>query len=334
MNKFKFTIFFLVVALLIPFTGCEDEDLNPVLVPETAVHGFAKISDGSSTSFFFGKNDSSVGVDLQWISIDQLNTVTKMDIFIEWRESYIDEEGNPRTANHGTKLVSSIEGSNVPANRTFTSLTITAAQLAELFKDATFDYGDGSGSISVFSDAFKTDRTPNSLFIADDSFTLTWAFTTDDGRYFDSWSDSVCSEFPGANCDVKWNVVCDSDLAGTYTAVVTNATSTDPCCPDATNITTEVTLTETGDGLYEISDYSFGLYFEWYDVYGVAENDPALKASVSDVCNTFILDNVADYFDASIKVRAQGTIDPQTNTISLQWENDWGDKATVVLTKK
>lgn len=207
MNKLKFSIYFLLAALVIPFTGCEDEDLNPVLEPETAVHGFARVKQGSPANFVYGDNSSAINVELQWISIDQLNSVTKMDIFVDWREGYIDAEGNPRTAAHGTKLVRSIEGSNVPANRTYASFAISAKELFEAFKDATFDYGDGKGKVPVFNNTFKPDRNENARFITDDSFTLTWAFTTADGRYFDSWSDSVCSEFPGANCDVKWKVV-------------------------------------------------------------------------------------------------------------------------------
>ncbi len=333
MNKLKFIIPFLAVALLMPFTGCKDESLNPVLKPETAVHGFARIKSGTPSNFIFGNNNSAISSELQWVSIDQKNTVTKIEIFVQWTEAYIDSEGNPRTANHGKKRVQVIEGSNVPANRVFTNITVTAQQLFNLFKDATFDYRDGKGRVSVFNNTFKPDRTESARFTPDDSFKLTWAFTTADGRYFDSWSDSVCSEFPGANCDINWKVVCVSDIAGTYDVTVTNATSTDDCCPGVANITSTVTLTSKGSGKYEISDYSFGLYFHWYKVYGVTQNDPKLKVEVTDVCNTFKLD-VPDYFDARIRVKATGKIDLAAGTITLKWGNDWGDKADIVMKKR
>ncbi len=333
MTKLKLILYSLAVAMLMPFSSCKDEDLNPVLEPETAVHGLGELQAGSIANFKFGDNNSTINAQLQWISIDRLNTVTKIDLFVEWQEAYIDDEGNPQIANHGTKKIKVIEGGAVPANRTNVAFSVSAKDLFEVFKDAKFDYGDGKGIVSVFNNTFKPDRSASAYFIPDDSFTLTWAFTTADGRYFDSWSDSVCSEFPGANCDIKWGVVCESNIAGTYEAVVTNATSTDPCCPTVTNITSTVVLTDKGSGNYEISDYSFGLYLEWYDVYGVVPNDPGLKTTVKDVCNKFQLD-VADYFSASFRVKATGTINPAAGVIVLKWENDYGDKADIVLTKK
>lgn len=199
MNKIKFLLYFAVAALLLPLSSCEDPELNPYLEPETAVHGLGGFSSGSATSFAVGNMTTGVKFDLQWVSIDSKNTVTKMEVFITYTEKYIDPEKNPRTANHGTKRIVTIEGSNVPANRTKTSFTITPAQVYELFKDAKFDYG--TGSVGVFAAAA---RTASSRFTSSDGFKITWAFTTADGRYFDSWSDSVCLEFPGANCSLSW----------------------------------------------------------------------------------------------------------------------------------
>lgn len=201
MNKIKFLLYFAVAALLMPLSSCEDPDLNPYLEPETAVHGFAAFSTGSPTNFKLGDMAQAVKFDLQWISIDSKNTVTKMEVFITYTEDYIDLEKNPRVANHGTKRIVTIEGSNVPANRKPANFSITPQQVYDLFKDAKFDYG--TGSVGVFSAAA---RTPTSRFTTNDDFNITWAFTTADGRYFDSWSNSVCLEFPGANCTRTWTV--------------------------------------------------------------------------------------------------------------------------------
>jgi hypothetical protein len=330
MRNIKSLFYIIIISLLVPFSACEDTELNPVLAPDTAIHGFARTQQGSPTSFFFGNNASAVNFEIQWISIDQANTVTKIDLFVEWKESYIDAEGNPRTANHGKKLFKSIEGSAVPANRTYTSFSIAAKDLTELFKTAEFDYGDGKGKVSVFNNTFKTLRTPNSTFIPDDGFTLTWAFTTADGRYFDSWSPSVCSEFPGANCNRTFNVVCASDLAGTYSAVTTG-TSTDGCCPNVTTVMKDLVLTKTGDGKYTINDWSGGLYLEWYAVYGITPTTNLTK-EVNDVCNKFIINGFTEPFGESAS--ATGTIDPVAKTITYTWINGYGDKGTVVMTKK
>ena len=199
MNKLKYLLYLAFAGLMLPFTSCEDPDLNPYLEPETAVHGLGAFSSGSPTSFKVGDMNTPVKFDLQWVSIDSKNTVTKMEVFVTYTEKYIDPERNPRTANHGTKRIVTIEGSNVPANRKAASFTISPAQVYELFKANKFNYG--TGSVDVFANAA---RTAASRFTANDGFRITWAFTTADGRFFDSWSDSVCLEFPGANCSLSW----------------------------------------------------------------------------------------------------------------------------------
>lgn len=329
MKRTKILLYTLVAALLLPFSSCKDEALNPVPDFESAVHGFARVASGSATSFKFRDMNTSINLELQWISIDQVNTVTKMEVFVNFRESYIDAEGNPRVANHGTKKVVTIEGSAVPANRTYTGFTISPTAVYEAFKDAKFDYGDGKGSVSVFSNTFKPDRKASARFTADDSFSMTWAFTTADGRYFDSWSDSVCSEFPGANCTIRWAVVCQSAIEGNYTATATG-TSTDPCCPGTVTTTRTVTLTKTGDGKYTISDYSGGLYLEWYDVYGI-EASTDLSTTIFDVCGKFVMNRFTEYYGEWFE--GSGTINDD-GTITYTWANGYGDKGTVTLVKQ
>lgn len=313
----------MAVTLLLPFSACKDESLNPTLAPETAVHGFARLQQGSPASFFYGNNDSALNLELQWISIDQLNTVTKIDLFVEWEESYIDEEGNPRIANHSTKLFKTIEGSAVPANRTYTSFAVSAKELFELFKNEQFDYGDGKGTVSVFNNTFKTDRTTTARFTADDKFTLTWAFTTADGRYFDSWSPSVCSEFPGANCNVQFAVVCTSDLAGTF-----NYVQTDMFC--AGEVTGTVTWTEKTEGIYESTDYVFGSYEPCYDAGPVNNAKTGVSLKIVDACNKISLSGTDNYGD-SYKYTIQKV---DGAALTLRWDNTYGEFGTVVLTRQ
>ncbi len=204
MNKIKLFLYFLAAGILTTFSSCEDPDLNPYVEPETAVHGLAAFATGSAKNYAVSDMATGVKFDLQWISIDSKNTVTKIEVFVNYSEKYIDPEKNPRTANHGTKRVVLVEGSNVPANRKPTSFTITPQQVYDLFKDAQFDYG--KGKVGVFSNPATPGRTAAARFTTNDLFKITWAFTTADGRYFDTWSDSVCLEFPGANCKQEWGV--------------------------------------------------------------------------------------------------------------------------------
>ena len=201
----------LLLALVVCMPACKDEDLEIIPEWQSAVHGEGVIS---STADNFIKGDPSVDLtfDLYWNSIDGDNTVTKIDIYALFNEAYIDLEGNPKTAKHGGDqglLLTTLEGAAVPANRETTSFTVSQADLYALYSDATFDYY-GEGALPVWgTGSIRADRnTTNNFFVDGDSFQVKWVFTTADGRVFDSWGISVCTEFPGANCSVAWAAVC------------------------------------------------------------------------------------------------------------------------------
>ncbi len=209
MTKFKSFLYLLAVVFLM--ASCKDESLVPVPDWETAVHGYAKLTAASPINFAPSDKTKAIDVDYQWVSIDGFNTVNKIDLFVRFNESYKDKEGNPRVAAHGIKKLRTIEGGNVPANRVNTNLKISQDDIFALFKDAKFNYGNGE--VLVFADASRTAAGP---FKTTDSFVLSWGLTTADGRYFDSWSTTMCTEFQtysgakvnngGFNCFVNWAV--------------------------------------------------------------------------------------------------------------------------------
>jgi len=209
MSKLKYVFYILILALLV--ISCKDEESNPVEPWESAVHGYAKFANGSPTDFTAGDLSKMLDLNYQWVSIDNANTVNKIEFYITFSEPYTDLENNPRTANHGTKLFRVVEGAQVPGNRSNINFKITQEDILNLFKDEMFDYGNGP--VNVLSRAPRTAAMP---LTKRDNFNLTWALTTDDGRYFDSWSNSTCTEFEtyrgtlnndgGFNCVVIWEV--------------------------------------------------------------------------------------------------------------------------------
>lgn len=122
-------------------------------------------------------------------------------------------------------------------------------------------------------------------------------------------------------------ITCNSDIGGTYTSTTTG-TSTDPCCPTETTVTGTVTLTDEGDGFYTISDWSAGLYLEWYDVYGITATTD-LTAEIRDICDGISAD-FTEPFNTATELR--GSRDAATGVITYTWVNGYGDQATVVLT--
>lgn len=214
MQKIKFSSKYIMLMVgLVMLFSCKDESLSPIPAYETAVHALGVTKSGSATAFKQGDLNTKLDFDFKWNSIDGKNTVTKIQYYVQFNEGYTDAEGNDRIANHGVKLFKTIEGSAVPANRVNTSFSISQAEVLALFNGVSFDYKDGKGSVNVFTKSPKAARVlPGTPFITNaksalrDNFIMTWAFTTDDGRVFDSWSDSICGEFPGADCDVRWDV--------------------------------------------------------------------------------------------------------------------------------
>lgn len=333
MKKLKIFLYALVAALLLPFSSCKDEDAYPIPDFETAVHGYGKLTGSSAANFQLGDKSKIIESTFQWVSIDSKNTVTRIEFYLTFKESYKDAEGNPRTANHGTKLYKVVEGSAVPGNRTNLTIQVTQDDLYNLFKDAAFDYGDGNGSVQVFSDP---DRTTEAPFNSSDNFRLNWALTTADGRYFDSWSDSICGEFEtyhgtsanngGFNCFYDWTVICVSDLAGTCDFVTTNMLKGDGAAgvPFPGTTTGEVTFTAVSPGVYDISDATFGQFaFAWND-------DPATGVQMVDACNNISsrgADQYAEIYTFSFSNR-------NGSSITLTWSNDYGDAGVTVLTRQ
>jgi hypothetical protein len=212
----KYTKILLSLLLIgITFQSCEDETLITLPVWETAVHGYAVIN-GTSTDFKKGDATIDIDFDLKWKSIDKKNEVTKIDLYVLFNETYTDKDGNSVTAKHGEtagKLVKSFSGSEVPVNNAIKSFSINQNEVFTAYSSNTYDYGFGAGAVNVFSNVLKPTRNATTnKFIPGDSFTVKWIFTTADGRVFDSWSPSVCTEFPEANCQVDWTVICAKEI--------------------------------------------------------------------------------------------------------------------------
>lgn len=134
-----------------------------------------------------------------------------------------------------------------------------------------------------------------------------------------------------SSASVTIPVSCPSDLAGTYTAS-SNAASTDGCCTDPLEgFESEVVITAISDGVYKLSDFSAGVYLEWYAIYGIT---PAidLSATIRDVCNQISFDPFNEPFGTAVE--ASGSYDPATNTLTYSWVNGYDDTGTVTLVKQ
>jgi hypothetical protein len=210
MKILKYTLFSLVyIAVVAVGVACE-KVVSPLPEFETGVVGFAK--NVTSADLFNQTKDTAIlalsspatpaQFDFRWLSVDNKNTVTKIEFFVTFTEKYKDVLDNEKTANHGTKLLRTLDGAAVPANRIFIKPSFTIAEVNALFKDTQFDYGKGGGKKNVFD---QNGRTATAQFTKSDAITVTWNFITADGRKFTTWSVALCGEAAGSNCAMKYS---------------------------------------------------------------------------------------------------------------------------------
>lgn len=329
--SFKSILFCLFIIVLA--SACRDEDLNPVPEWESALHGFGQIVDGSDVNFIFGEPTGQIDCSLQWVSIDNALTAESMDIFVSWTEGYVDGDGNAQTADHGQRLYTTL--TDVGSNRTASNFSVELGALKDLFADATFDYGNGS--VSVFNNPDKPDR--NNSFTDDDAFVISWAITSTDGLYFDSWSGSVCGDFVGANCRIPFFVVCESNLEGTYDMVSVAAGPWG--CTDTFEGQSRwerrgdsaYDMYTQGDGV-ELLDMAFGVYFPCYG-YPVEEASQGNLANgsvtINDVCNKLNYTGASQWDEVysfnSISVSGDGS------ALTIDWINDYGEGGVSTFTR-
>ena len=203
----------LFTGLMVCSTACENEELNPYIEPLPGVHGYTVMTEDSPENFSYGDTDEDVRFDIQWISVDNALTVNRIDLYVLFNESYTDEDGNPLVAEHGGEegiLFRTIEGGDIPANRTTIAFSLDQTEIYQLYEGITYDYDDDESTAAtpVFSNPDSPDRAvPGAPFVDSDNFVVRWVLYTDNDLVFDSWSPSVCTELPGANCEVTWGVV-------------------------------------------------------------------------------------------------------------------------------
>jgi hypothetical protein len=113
-------------------------------------------------------------------------------------------------------------------------------------------------------------------------------------------------------------------LAGTYDAIASGNTIAAGSEVPYSDLESEIVITEIRPGLYRISDISFGAYDQIY-------NDDTPTGTVN-LCGSDISDNVAiDQYDDPFTITGQINGD---GTVSINWNNTWGDAGVVTLTKK
>lgn len=196
-----------------------------------------------------------------------------------------------------------------------TSMTLTKQQLIDKFTiltgDADFELGD---QLIVSADLTLENGTVVKL-------------RNDNGSQ--NYGQDIANS-PIYSVTQFYPVACPSDLAGTY-SVVSSGESTDsgpsPDINPIANYPFTVTLTDAGGGSYAMSDAYGGLYLLWYAMYGITPDHS--KATIKDVCGTLSASYTGPFSEA---VTLEGTVNDD-GTLTIHWENEFGDFGDSVYTK-
>lgn len=151
------------------------------------------------------------------------------------------------------------------------------------------------------------------------------AVTRDDGVIF-TFDDSTGDlNNPGERQAMEFSIalVCPSALAGTFDYVGSNMVANGTPC-GSTSLTGTVTWTETGPGVYETTDASFG---QFADCYG---DTPAVGLSISDSCDLISVTGSDQYGDSYTYT----IISIDGSSMTMEWTNTFKDGGTVVLTRQ
>ena len=207
-TTYLFSLSLIAVTLL----SCKDDSLIAIPDWESGVHGYGLLTSDPAVGFSTANASATIDVKFKWKSIDKLNTVTNIDLYVTFNEEYTDKDGNKAVASHGGAQGKKVKSITPQAASEFGSFSISQEEVYNVYSSSSFDYGFGAGSQAVYSDPLGKGRGAGKKFVPGDTFRLTWVLTTEDGRVFDSWSPSVCTEFPEANCAIDWGVTCATSI--------------------------------------------------------------------------------------------------------------------------
>jgi hypothetical protein len=116
-------------------------------------------------------------------------------------------------------------------------------------------------------------------------------------------------------------------IIGTYSTVTSGSLPDGSSIFEFEGVESEITITTSDEeGFYIISDYSFGVYDEFYGT----DSGGNLPGTVQDVCGQFFIVNTLDPWNETVSGDFTFNAD---GTITVVGGTTWGEVWTAVLTK-
>lgn len=212
------------------------------------------------------------------------------------------------------------------------------------------DFADGQVHVELNASDFAT-LFNNPGFIDGSSggnFVIKPKVTLNDGRVYPGWvhlsaTDSISnlatsivgsSGVGGAfTIQVQTAITCPPlDISGTYIVESAVGTSTDGCCPEETTVSGNIVeVVAENATTFRLTDITGGLYFEWYDVYGITSPSDS-PGFLGYNCQEVTVVGTTEPFGTA--VQGGGPYDPEAHRIVYTWFNGYGDQGTVTLVRQ
>jgi len=292
--------FRLILLGFLVMASCQDED-KIYKIPVPISGGAVRATVVPENSLLDGKNLANAAYifDLDAFDFEGGSLIEKLDIFGTFTDISIDSVFEERLVTTETSFP--------------TRVTLTAADLASVWGLSITDLGGG------------------------DLFDFIFVVTMKDGRVFDphpdiennpnKLSDGICFAVEArGTCFLQTFINCPSNLEGTYNTSTTGE-SPDFCCPEF-DFPSVITLTRLSPNSYEMSEFSGGVYAEWFCApFGECQDFfEDIGGNMIDICGS--ITTSAPYFDSI----GFGTVDEATGIITIDWDNEFGDYGTTIFT--
>ena len=122
------------------------------------------------------------------------------------------------------------------------------------------------------------------------------------------------------------------DISGTYVVVSSKGTSTDGCCPGEVEVSGDIVQVDaTSPSTFTVSDITGGMYFEWYDVYGITAPEDS-PGNLQFNCGEVLIVDSEEPFGTLFT--GSGDYDAATGRITYSWTNGFADEGTVILQRQ
>ena len=289
--------------------SCEEKDRTfPEFGdPDVATGAFARMT-GSVTGIFnfYAIDESEITFNVEFYDVNEGRNVAAYN----WEATYIESNGGDE--------VGPVDVLSIPAS----SFTVNDFGLPST--DVTFDLAEVLDELGVNQDSVS----------GGDVIRFEATIVMNDGREFtrfNTGSNVVSGASFRGTFLVDQTIVCPSDLAGTYAleASIPEMYADSACL--ATSFSGESVWQETAEGVYNVSDLTFGGWSACYD--GNTGSDitstPGGSLQLQDACNRLSFVG-ADEFGDSYTI---DTLSVSGSVLTLAWSNTYGESGTAILTR-